>query len=92
MLLILWNISFLTVHSIWGKVEDVCFEKCQQRIRLTAEHALLGYRSPDLNAADVCYINHVMLVAKMCISKFKYGTPLNIECMFEAELRLRKLY
>ena len=36
-------------------------------------------------------VNHYIFIAKMCISKFKYGSPVDITYMFENEVNLRKL-
>ena len=36
--------------------------------------------------------NHILLIAKMCISKFRYGKYRNIQLIFDLELEARKKY
>ena len=36
-------------------------------------------------------INHILLVARMAISKYKYGKLKNLEIIFNSDLELRKL-
>ena len=41
------------------------------------------------NGSDVLAINHVILIAKMCISKYRYGKYYDLFFLFERELSLR---
>ena len=35
--------------------------------------------------------NHILLIAKMCISKYRYGTPINLIAMLENEMYIRNV-
>jgi len=43
-----------------------------------------------LLASDRNIVNHLMVIAKMCISKFRCGEACQIDLIFEKELLLRK--
>ena len=80
------------IAPIWRKVEQTCSDYCKQKITIRPEQAILGYHDKDMLVANLQMINHVILVAKMCIGKFKYGKPLDIIVMFESELLMRGKY
>ena len=39
---------------------------------------------------DIRFINHMILITKMVISKFRYGKSYDIVCVFEFECCLRE--
>ena len=47
-----------------------------------------GYNETE-NDSDVLAINHVILIAKMCISKYRYGKYYDLFFLFEGVLSLR---
>ena len=95
MKLIILIISFSLVKKIkqiWSLTESRFLAKFSKRISLSCQDALLGIVSKDgLSNQMFLYINHLILVAKLCISKFKYGNASNISCLFERECRFRNL-
>eukprot|EP00916_Digyalum_oweni_P006123 GHVL01010556.1.p1 GENE.GHVL01010556.1~~GHVL01010556.1.p1 ORF type:complete len:229 (-),score=2.89 GHVL01010556.1:211-897(-) len=78
------------VKPLWKHVENTILDKTGVRVKLNAKSVLLGVVCVE-NAGNVCLdiINHLVLIAKMCISKFRYGTPVNLTLMFENEMKLR---
>ena len=77
---------------IWTAVKDVFYRTYHKQINLNEISILFGIvENVSLSVVERCFINHLILVAKMCISKYKYGTPLHLIIMFEKELYLREL-
>ena len=64
-------------------------------ITLNEKNVLFGITGTDvpwLKSQHLKIINHVILIAKMCISKYRYGTPLNLIAMIEYEMNIRNVY
>ena len=80
------------IKTIWIKVKDIFHQKHNKTVQLSEEHILFGVVvNLDLTADEKISLNNLILIAKMCISKYRYGTPINLGVMFEKELILRKL-
>ncbi len=62
--------------------------KFDKSIKLELKDVLFGYNETE-NGSDVLAINHVILIAKMCISKYRYGKYFDLFFLFERELSLR---
>ena len=63
--------------------------------KLSTKDILLGLdysEKKDLRKKDINYINYIILLGKLCVSKFKYGENKNIYLIFESELNLRQKY
>jgi len=54
-------------------------------------HKLFGVTFNDVPSSLVNKINHVLLIVKMCISKYKFGSYNDILHLFKYELKLRGL-
>ena len=80
-----------SINIIWKRVEEYVGLKCNTTIKLKLTDALLGYSGLENNSEVQLVINHVILIAKMCISKFKYSTYFNLLLLFEKEVNIRKL-
>ena len=80
-----------SIHTIWKRVEEYVGLKCNKTIKLKLTNALLGYSGLENNSEAQLIINHVILIAKMCISKSKYSTYFNLLLLFEKEVNIRKL-
>ena len=59
---------------------------------ITEIFKLFGVKAGDVPACFVNKINHLLLLAKMCISKFKYGSYHDIVRLLEYEMELRGLW
>ncbi len=56
---------------------------------MTTQNVLFGINEND-KKLHLC-INSIISVAKMCISKYKYGQKVNILILLEQELRIIKI-
>ena len=81
------------INILWSYVADYFQIRFNIRITFTAEIVLLGL----VNKTDLClnreqwsFLNHLIMIGKMCISKYKYGTPCNLNVMLYRELQLRR--
>ena len=64
-------------------------------IKLTTNVILLGItysEAKPLKKFQVDYVNFIVLIGKLVISKFKYGKIKNVYLLFELETELRKKY
>ena len=64
--------------------------KFDKLIKLKLKDVLFGYNETE-NGSDVLAINRVILIAKMCISKYRYGKYYDRFFLFERELGLRNV-
>ena len=78
-----------TINQIWGLVTNEIMTRFGIQIKITIEMALLGYTDTTEHSYD---INHLLSIAKMCISKFRYGERTPIDIIFYRELGLRQKY
>ena len=79
------------IRKLWHHIEDLFQVKFGQSIRISKTDVLLGRMKGTLSNEMYHFINNTILIGKMCISKFRYGTPVDIILMFEREIFLRKL-
>jgi hypothetical protein len=82
--------SCIKAQIVWSKVEEIIMSVIEREIQLTVCDVLFGYNEPAVNA-DTLKINHIILVSKMCLSKFRYGDHANLLFLLDYELRLRNL-
>ena len=69
--------------------------KTERKIIIDEKVALFGVLGCDLyelKGTTVNNINLVFLVAKMCISKVKYGIARSLVAVFETEMAVREKY
>ena len=81
----------IIVRNIWIQAEAKIVSIIGYNFILTEIHKLFGVTSTDVPASLVNSINYIILIVKMCISKFKYGRYHDIVLLFEHELKLRSL-
>jgi hypothetical protein len=79
------------ISKIWKLVEEKVYSMYDVKIKITAQQALLGFPKQQYSKDLDHYINQLILVAKMCIGIFRYGTPIEISCLFQSELLIRGL-
>ena len=76
----------MEVHRI------IFYVKYNNKVSLTTQDILLGVIDKTTLQRDMLNcLNHLILIGKMCVSKFKYGKQISITIMFENEVKLRKL-
>lgn len=78
------------IQSLWKHVENHIYAQTGCRVLLDKKCILLGIVDNITNRYSH-YISHLILVGKMCISKYRFGTPIEITIMFDRELKLRNL-
>ena len=81
----------IVVRQIWSVLEEKIELLVGNHLILTDVIKLFGVTSANVPACFVRKINHLLLVVKMCISKFKFGSYNNLIHLFEYELKLRNL-
>ena len=77
------------IKLIWVKVNEIISNISCRNVKLTTQNVLFGINEND-KKLHLC-INSIISVAKMCISKYKYGQKVNILILLEQELRIRKI-
>lgn len=78
------------INLVWKLVESAVKEFVDRNITINQSTALLGYQDTNTPKLESQIINHLILIAKMCISKFRYGVRSKINLIWERELLLRK--
>jgi hypothetical protein len=63
-----------------------------KHIFLTQHDILLGYKPMELKCSFIRYVNHIILITKMVISKFRYGVGTDICALFDYEIEIRKRF
>jgi len=60
-------------------------------MKKTALFGIVGTEVYGLNKEQINIANNIILIAKMCIRKYRYGTPINLITMIEYEMRIRNI-
>jgi len=80
------------INKIWKLVEEDIEKNSSKRIHIDVRDALFGIRNVDrFTLAEIMHVNTLILIAKMCIGIYRYGTPIEIGCIFEKEKIIRNL-
>ena len=80
------------VKTIWKEVEWSINVTTGLTLTLNPTIILTGYRNSSNTTLDnVNLINHLILIAKMCISKFKYGRKSNLVELFRNQCSIRHI-
>lgn len=77
------------LKSYWNRVEGIIYRITGLNITLTEVMVLFGYDLHSCGSKNAQCVNRIILIAKMCISKFKYGEQMNIDYILDHELNLR---
>ena len=81
------------INQLWIYISEYICKQYDVGITFTAQNVLIGFvDNNEINASKDTWksINQLILIGKMLISKFKYGTALNLELMLQKELKLRR--
>ena len=73
----------------WCNVVKHIYYHTGEQVSLSETVVLFGYMPDKQKKTVVKIINHIILIAKMAISKFKYGNKLDLNIVFERELNIR---
>ena len=85
------EIACISVTPLWAMINDKIKQVRPAHRRLTEEQQMFGVKSEDFPRHIVKYVNHMILVAKLCISKYKYGDYYDILRLSTFELSLRNI-
>ena len=80
----------------WKHIAEIASALCKKTIVFSISNVLFGINPGEikLNNAKINLINHIILIAKMAIHKYKFSTVeiKNLRYLFENEFSLRKKY
>lgn len=77
---------------IWTEIENMINCKAGKCFKLEAEHVMLGITKINgVSSGVISWINHIILVAKMIISKIRYGPNIAPKTRIDMELKIRGL-
>ena len=77
--------------QLWEEVTSIINSKFGLCIDLNLQTVMTGYFNKKLNKRNILEINHVLLIAKMIISKSKYGKGRNMVTLLHEELNNRNI-
>ena len=79
------------VHPAWLECTDYIRVKTGLRVLLTAKEVLFGFYADLVSKEKISIINDLILISKMCISKYMYGNQTNFRVLFHQQVLQRKL-
>ena len=75
------------IQVLWKYIEQNIYHRYKIRVQLSVEQVLCGYPLSNKHEKESNkYINHLILIGKMCVSKYRYGTPIDLKIMFDTEI------
>ena len=80
------------LKGFWRDVFQTIYKHTNERFPQTENDILFGYNYETVRVGKdkINIANHILLIAKLSISKFRYGKTKNIALIFETEMNLRK--
>lgn len=81
--------SCTVVKPLWAHVQSIYNGVYGKLVHLTTKDIMLGYEHQSFS--EFSFLNKLIIVAKLCISKYKYGEYSNLIVLFDRECRIRKL-
>ena len=75
------------VRSVWCEIESIILEQIGRKVEISLTDSLFGFYKR--NKGENEFINRLIIIAKVCISKFKYEKHPNLTFLFKNELSLR---
>ena len=79
------------IKLIWKLCTDFILLQTGEKVELQETDILFGY-NPERNTTLVHFVNHVILICKMIISKFHYSKRYILSYLFEHEIKIREKY
>ena len=82
------------LNGFWSKVYQVIYNYTSEQFQMTDDALLFGYNyeSVKVGKDKINTANHILLIAKLSISKFRYGQTKNINIIFDSEMQLRSKF
>lgn len=82
-------VSCSKIKCLWLEIDRIVHARFGRHIALTEKDILMGIDSN--NKEEYKFINKLIIVGKVCISKFKYGKHANLLILFSNELEYRNI-
>ena len=74
------------IQGFWDNISSLIFSQTQVKFNLSAADILLGISTDNKKTKKQTNIaNHILLIAKMCISKLRHGEIADISLIFDLE-------
>ena len=82
------------LEGFWSMVFITIYNHTNESFSQSDNAILFGYNYDSIKVAKekTNIANHILLIAKLSISKFRYGKIKNLNYIFESEINLRKKY
>ena len=83
------------LKSFWKQIDSFIYQILKVNLNITTTIALFGIKAEDVcaNQTALNEANHLLILAKVCISKFKYSKKKqDLKFILEYEMMLRKKY
>ena len=77
------------VKRLWEHIEGHLSVQTNNTICFTNQDILFGFRVTQLYEYKM--VNTIIMLAKLAISKYKYGKYANLQLLFEQECSIRKV-
>ena len=77
--------------SLGRTAQDVHLDSHSAPELSTVNDVLFSYKGYSQHSTMIRFVNHLILVAKMCVGIFKYSTSLEIKFLFDRELNVRSI-
>ena len=84
---------FYTCHvskKLWQYIETKLTSSLNNIIHLTETNVMFGLAESNFSAKTHNFVNHIIVIGKLCISKFKHWQYHDLISLFKYELKLRK--
>ena len=78
-----------SVKQLWNEVNSIIQVQMGKNVTLSVTTCLFGYYMGS--QVENAFINKLIIIGKLCISKFKYGNHPNLTMLLHQELRLRNI-
>ena len=79
------------VRKVWTHCMNHIFSVTSRSVTLSENEVLLGFITPGPKSFNR-FVNHIILITKMVISKYKYGTETDMCVLFDLEVNVRKKF
>lgn len=82
------------LEGFWSMIFNIIYARTSIRVQRTDQRILFGIKRSEVlcTQEQLNIINHIILIAKMCISKTKAGNATLLGIVFEMELAAREDY
>ena len=78
-----------SIKQLWNEVNSIIRANMGKKVTLSVTNCLFGYYMG--NQVENAFINKLIIIGKLCVSKFKYGNHPNLILLLHQELRLRNI-